>query len=344
MSDRIDRLRAVIEEPLLVTNEANLLYLTGVESDNAGLFVEPDRATFFTDFRYVQEAREAGADVVQTARNLFVDLAERLSGRVGFEAETVTYAGFETLAAGDLDLVPRRRLVEELRMVKEAEELTAIRRAAEITSETFTLLARQQFTGRTERDIADWIEATFRELGGVDLSYDTIVASGSNAALPHAVPGERTIGPGETIIVDASPMHGGYCCDCTRTFATGDLPEELRRAYDVCRDAQAAGLDAIRHGTAGSDADAAARHVIEAAGFGDAFGHGLGHGVGLVVHELPYLNRESEDALATGNVVTCEPGIYLAGRGGIRIEDLTIVTDAGPEILTTPTKDLVTVE
>jgi Xaa-Pro aminopeptidase len=344
VNERLERLRATLEEPLLVTSETNLLYLTGVECDNGALFVEPDQARFYTDFRYVEEAERTGADVVQTGRNLFLDLSERLSGVIGFEAESVTYASYETLASGTrLALVPRRRIVETLRTVKEEEELAAIRQAAAITSETFDRLAEQQFIGRTERDLVNWIEATFRELGGVGLSYDTIVASGPNAALPHAVPGDRVIGTGETVIVDASPKFAGYCCDCTRTFATGPLPDELAVAYEVCRDAQAVGLEALVPGTAARDADAAARAVIEDAGLGEAFGHGLGHGLGLVVHELPYVHRQSEDTLAAGNVVTCEPGIYLAGRSGIRIEDLVVVADDGPEILTTSTKTLVTV-
>ena len=159
MNGRLDRLRAVLEEPFLVTNPVNLQYLTGVESDNAGLLVEPDRTRFFTDFRYVEAAKAAGTvEVVQTARNVLADLAERLSGRIGFEAETVTYAGYETLAAGNLVLVPRRGTVQALRTVKEDGELAAIRRAAAVTTETFERLSDQPFAGRTERDLADWIE------------------------------------------------------------------------------------------------------------------------------------------------------------------------------------------
>jgi Xaa-Pro aminopeptidase len=344
VNGRVERLRATLEEPLLVTTQVNIRYLAGFDSDNAALLVRPDGLALYTDFRYIEAARAVeGVELVQTGRNLFADLAQRLSGRIGFEADDVTYAEYETLATGGFIPVPHRRVVETLRMEKDDDELAAIRRAAEITSETFDRLTHEPFAGRTERDVADWIEATFRQLGGTGLSYDTIVASGPNAALPHAVPGERVIGEGETVIVDASPMVEGYCCDCTRTFATGELPDELRRAYEVTHEAQAAGLRAIRAGATTRAADGAARRVIDDAGFGNAFGHGLGHGVGLLVHEPPYVNQESEDALAARQVVTCEPGIYLGGRGGIRIEDLVVVTDAGPEVLTTPTKDLVVV-
>jgi Xaa-Pro aminopeptidase len=344
VNERVERLRASLEEPLLVTAQVNIDYLTGFDSDNAALLVGPDQLTLYTDFRYVEAARDvAGVELVQSGRNLFADLAQRLSGSVGFEAHDVTYAEYETLVAGAFVPVPRRRAVEALRMEKDDDELAAIRSAAEIASETFDRLAREPFVGRTERELADWIEATFRQLGGAGVSYDTIVASGPNAALPHAVPGERVVGEGETVIVDASPMVDGYCCDCTRTFATGELPDELRRAYDVAQGAQAAGLDAIRAGTATRDADGAARRVIDDAGFGEAFGHGLGHGVGLLVHELPYLNPESEDSLSARQVVTCEPGIYLGGLGGIRIEDLVVVADGACEVLTTSTKGLVTV-
>ena len=343
VSGRLDRLRAVLEEPFLVTNPVNLRYLTGIDSDNAGLLVEPDQARFFTDFRYVQAAKEVGngrgrADLPKPARGPrgapvrprrvrggHDDVRRLRDARSGRARAGSAPHGGAGLARS------RRRVSSSRSGVRPRSR--ARRRPAR----------RADVRRRTERDLADWIEATFRELGGVGLSYDSIVASGSNGALPHAVPGDRVIGEGETIVIDASPMFGGYCCDCTRTFATGDLPEELRRAYDATKAAQAAGLEAIRPGTAARDADTAARRVIEEAGFGEAFGHGLGHGVGLVVHELPFLNQDSEESLAAGNVATCEPGIYLAGLGGIRIEDLVIVTEDGQEILTTTTKELVIV-
>jgi Xaa-Pro aminopeptidase len=341
---RVDRLRESLEEPLLVTNGVNVRYLVGFASSNAALLVEPDRVRLFSDFRYAEAGRAVkGVEFVETKRSLVVALAELLEGRIAFEADVVSYTGWETLSGGGLDLVPRRGLVEALRAVKDDQELDAIRRAGKITSEAYERFAEESFIGRTERDLAWRLDELFHDLGADASAFETIVASGPNSAKPHARPSDRTVGAGETVVVDAGAMVDGYCADCTRTFATGSLPDELRSAYTTCLEGQLAGLAAVRGAVTGVEADAAAREKIEAAGLGDKFGHGLGHGVGLEVHEAPRLSRESTDSLAAGNVVTVEPGVYLEGLGGIRIEDLVIVTDGEPEILTSPTKNLVTV-
>jgi Xaa-Pro aminopeptidase len=345
VNPRVERLRERLDEPLLVSTGANVRYLTGFSSSNAALLVEQDRLRLFSDFRYSDAARAVeGVEYVETRRNLYASLSELLSGRIGFEANDLTYAQFEALGGGGLELVPRRGLVEALRAIKEAGELEAIRAAAAITSEAFERFAAERFTGRTERDLAWRLEQLFHELGAGGPAFETIVAGGANGARPHSRPGDRVLEPGETVVIDAGARVDGYCADCTRTFATGPLPDRLQEAYQVCLEGQEAGLRGVIAGTSGVEADAAARTVIESAGFGEEFGHGLGHGVGLDVHEAPRLSRESEDTLAVGNVVTVEPGVYLPGLGGIRIEDLVIVTDDGPEILTTSTKDLVTVD
>ncbi|HSB39514.1 MAG TPA: Xaa-Pro peptidase family protein [Gaiellaceae bacterium] len=344
MSERLETLRRSLEEPLLVTNVVNVRYLVDFSSSNAALVLEPERVRLFSDFRYAEAARAVeGVEFVETKRSLVAALAELLEGRIGFEADAVSYASWETLSAGGLDLVPRRGLVEALRAVKDEEELDAIRRAGAITSAAYERLAEERFVGRSERDLAWRLDELFRELGAHAPAFETIVASGANGARPHARPGDRVVGAGETVVIDAGAMVDGYCADCTRTFATGPLPEELKSAYAACLEGQLAGLEATRAGVTGVEADAAARERIEAAGLGETFGHGLGHGVGLQVHEAPRLSRESSDTLAAGNVVTVEPGVYLEGLGGIRIEDLVVVTDGGPEVLTSSTKDLVTV-
>jgi Xaa-Pro aminopeptidase len=342
--NRVDRLRASLEEPLLVTNGVNVRYLAGFSSSNAALFVEPERVRLFSDFRYAEAARAVdGVEFVETKRSLVGALAELLDGTVGFEADAVSYASWEVLRAGGLELVPRRGLVESLRAVKDEAELEKIRRAGEITSEAYARFAEERFVGRTERELAWRLDELFHELGAHAAAFETIVASGPNAARPHARPTDRTMEAGETVVIDAGAMVDGYNADCTRTFATGPLSDELETAYQTTLEGQLAGLEALRAGVTGIDADAAARTKIDDAGLGEEFGHGLGHGVGLEVHEAPRLSRESTDTLVAGNVVTVEPGVYLEGLGGIRIEDLVVVTDGEPEVLTSFEKDLITV-
>ena len=344
MENRLARLRAQLEEPLLVTNPLSVAYLVGFRSSNAALLVEPERVRLFTDFRYLERAQEVhGVEVDRISRNLLADVAGRLAGRVGFEADHVTYTGWEALGAGGAELVPRRGLVERLRAVKDADELDAIRRASAITSRAFDRLSHERFVGRTERELAWRMEELLHDEGAHGVAFDVIVAAGANAARPHAEPGDRKVEARETVVVDAGARLDGYHSDCTRTFATGPLPERLRDAYVACLDAQLLGLEAVRPGESGRGADARVREHIDATEFAGTFGHGLGHGVGLNIHEGPTMRPESTDTLETGNVVSVEPGIYLEGEGGIRIEDLVVLTDDGCEILTSFPKDLLEV-
>jgi Xaa-Pro aminopeptidase len=346
VNDRVDRLRERLEEPLLVSAPANVRYLTGFVSSNAALLVEPERVRLFTDFRYAETARTIdGVELELLKRDLYTNLSQLLSGRIGFEASALTYASWEALAAGAAELVPRRGLVEGLRAVKDEGELRSIRAAAAVTNRVYERLAEEQFVGRPERELAWRAEVLFHELGGESIAFDVVVAAGANGAKPHADPGDTPIGAGQTVVIDAGCTIDGYSSDCTRTFATGALPDRLGRAYEVCLAAQEEALAAVRAGARGEDVDGVARRRIDGEGFGEAFGHGLGHGVGLLVHEDPRLAPESTHVLAAGNVVTVEPGIYLSGLGGVRIEDLVVVGEAGaePEVLTTFPKELTTV-
>jgi Xaa-Pro aminopeptidase len=319
-------------------------YLTGFESTNAAVLVEPERTRLFTDFRYAERARAVeGVEFEETKRYIYSDLAGRLPERIAFEADALTYANWELLRQGGVDLVPRHGLVESLRVVKEPEELDAIRRATEVTNTTYERLAEELFAGRTEKDLAWRMEQLFHEEGADGLAFPIDIASGPTAASPHAVSGDRVVREGDLVIVDAGAIVDDYCSDCTRTFAVGEVPDSLRETYEVVRRGQQAGLDAVRAGVSGREADAAARAVIADAGYGENFGHGLGHGVGLLVHEAPALRPESEDVLAAGNVVTVEPGVYLSGVAGIRIEDLVVVTEEGREVLTWFPKELTAV-
>jgi Xaa-Pro aminopeptidase len=306
--------------------------------------VDEEKVQLFTDFRYAEAARLVpDVEFVEAPRDTVQHMAEILSGQFGFESTHLTYRNYEVLRDAGLELVPRVGLVEALRVVKDADELERIRRAASVTDAVYAALAEETFVGRTERDVAWRMNELFHEHGADAPAFESIVAAGPNGARPHAHPTDRVIERATTVVVDAGAMVDGYCADCTRTFATGPLADELQRAYDVCLEAQLRGLEAARAGVDGPRADAAARDVIAQAGFGDNFGHGLGHGVGIDVHEAPRLAQTSTDTLAERNVVTIEPGIYLEAEGGIRIEDLIVVTDDGPEILFGFTKELVTV-
>jgi Xaa-Pro aminopeptidase len=341
--NRIDRLRERLDEPLLVTNLVNIRYLCGFDSSNAALLVEQDRVRLFTDFRYIDEARAVeDVDVVQTRRALVAELAETLSGRIGFET-ILPYEQYLTLERGGIDLVPRSGLVETLRAVKDESELSTLRRACAITDRVFERLADVRFLGRHERDVAWDLAHLFHEEGAQSLAFEFIVGSGPTGSHPHGRAGDRKIGMRELVVIDAGCTVDGYSSDYTRTFSTGPLGERERRAYEVVRLAQDAALGGIRAGLSGVEADALARTVIDESEFAGAMGHGLGHGLGLEVHEAPRLSTESADVLEPGNVVTVEPGIYVGGEFGIRIEDDVVVTADGIENLTDLRKDLVEV-
>ena len=343
MTDRIARLRANLEQPLLVTDPTNVRYLCGFSSSNCALFVEQDRARLFTDFRYIEAARAVGGvEPVMTKRNLIAELADQLSGRVAFE-RVLPYGLYEVLRDGGLDLVPTSGTVEKLRAIKEEGELEQLRKACAITDRVFERLTDVPFVGRTERDVAWDLAQLFHDEGGEALAFESIVGAGPTGARPHARAGDRKIGSGELVVIDAGTSIGGYASDYTRTFATGPLDDEAKEAYDTVLRAQQAALDGIRAGISGVDADALARTVIDGSPFAGTLGHGLGHGLGLDVHEAPRLSTESGDILQPGNVVTVEPGVYLEGRFGIRIEDDVVVTVDGIENLTGFRKDLIEV-
>jgi Xaa-Pro aminopeptidase len=345
--NRLARLAGRLEEPLLVLSAVNVRYLTGFASSNAALLVEPGRTTLYTDFRYADAARTVeGVELVVTPRDMLGYLAERLAGRrLAFEAAHTSYAAYRRLVATGVELLASNGVVEELRAIKDAEEIAAIRRAAAIADEVFESLTAERFTGRTERELAWWIEQRLRTLGAERVAFDVLVASGKQAARPHGGPRDVPIAAGTVVVVDAGALVDGYRSDCTRTFATGDLPQQLADAYELCRRAQLDALTAIRPGVPHRAADAASRQAIEAAGLGELYGHGAGHGVGLEIHEAPFLRPDAPEELTLqrGHVVTVEPGIYLPGVGGVRVEDLVLVTADGHERLTTFTKDLLTV-
>lgn len=330
---------------MLVTDPVNIRYLTGFSSSNAALLVDRGRTFLLTDGRYIEAARAVpGVEVIEASRDLASDLGSRLAsltdGPVAFEADHLTVSRHAKLVSSGVELVATSGLVERLRAVKEPGEIEAIRRSAAILTAVFERLMDERVVGRTEAEIAWLIEQTMHELGADGPSFPVIVASGPNAALPHHRPGERIVGVGETLLVDAGCLVDDYCSDCTRTFATGPLPGELRRAHEDCLRAQQASLAAVGPGVACRDVDSVARERLRSAGH--AVRHGLGHGVGLAIHEEPRLSDTATGTLEAGNVVTVEPGVYLPGLGGVRIEDLVVVEDGGVAVLTELPRELVT--
>jgi Xaa-Pro aminopeptidase len=336
---------------LLVTNLVNVRYLTGYDGTNGLALVGPHTRTFVTDFRYVEQAAEQVHPSFERRRaslDLLDAVTDALPGgelRLGFEDGHMTvrqHARLRELLPARVELVPAGPIVERLRAVKEPEEVERIRAATRLADAAFERLLTEGLVGRTEREVAMALEREMRERGAERPSFDTIVAAGPHGALPHAQPRDVQIRSGELVVIDWGAELDGYCSDCTRTLATGDPGEEARAVYEVVLEAQLEGLDAVKAGSGGREVDAVPRAVIDKAGHGERFGHGLGHGVGLQVHEGPRLAQRSDDVLQAGNIVTVEPGVYMPGRFGIRIEDLVVVTDNGCEVLTSIPKGLTT--
>jgi Xaa-Pro aminopeptidase len=348
MGDRGDRLAALVAEReldcLLVTDLVNVRYLTGFGGTNGACVCGADERVLLTDFRYTEraEAEVDGWEVVTVRDDWLGGIAERLAGKTGFEDTQMavrTLRRLEEKLPEGVRLEPAGGTVEKLRRVKDADEVAAIAAAAELADEVWRWSLERGLGGRTELDVARAAEARMRELGA-EPSFPTIVAAGPNGALPHAEPGEREIGGGELVVFDMGAKLDGYCSDGTRTFATGEPGERARAVYETVREAQAAALDAVLAGAGGEAVDRIARDLIDAAGHGERFGHGLGHGVGLEVHEEPRLSPRSEDVLEVGEVVTVEPGVYLPGELGVRIEDLVVVTAQGHRNLSGLPKEL----
>jgi Xaa-Pro aminopeptidase len=348
MRGRGDRLEKVLAEReldrILVTDLTNVRYLTGFTGTNGAVVCGPGVRLFLTDFRYTERAAAEveGWEPLTIGNDWLKGIGEHLEGRVGFEDDHMAVRTLEKLkekVPEGVEVVAVGGSVEELRRVKDSEELAKITEASKLADAVWGWTLEQGLAGRPEREVARATEARIRELGA-DPSFPAIVAAGPNGALPHAEPGEREIGRGELVVFDMGAQLDGYCSDGTRTFATGEPGEEARKVYETVRRAQLEGLEAIKAGVKGEDVDSAARAVIDEAGYGEHFGHALGHGVGLEVHEGPRLSQRSDDVLAPGEVVTVEPGIYLPGNLGVRIEDFVVVTEDGLRNLSSLPKEL----
>ncbi|MDQ3916460.1 MAG: Xaa-Pro peptidase family protein [Actinomycetota bacterium] len=346
---RVARLRDALPgagvEALLVTNLTNVRYLCGFSGTNGQMLVTPSSVLFFTDPRYRARAGQLveGAEVVVYDAFLHDSLGPALAGiaKAGIEAATMTVAQRDQLGEKlpGVELAPTKNLVEELRRRKEPEEVSLLREAVRIGDEAFTWVLDRLGPGRTEREIALDLEVEMRRRGADSVAFDPIVGSGPLSAHIHHTPSDRELAPGDLVLLDFGARWQGYCSDLTRTVVLGAAGDHQKDVYATVLASQTAGIDALAPGATGIACDAAARAVIDAAGYGETFGHGLGHGVGLDIHEAPRLHKTSEDTLVTSDVVTVEPGVYESGIGGIRIEDCVLVTGEGSEVLGKAPKD-----
>ena len=350
---RLPKLRKSIADKgldaLLVSQPDNLRYLAGF-TGSGWLLISGRNAILAVDFLYVEQAKEESPDfetvrIKQELHDWLPGLVSDLGWRkLGFEANLISYDGYRNLREAirtkqiNLELVPTTGIVEQLRSAKEPEELTHITKAVELADAGLEQAKAIIRPGVTEKEAAWEIEKNLRQKGSEGVPFEIIVASGPNSALPHARPTERTICSGEPVLIDMGARIDGYCSDLSRTLFLGGANKTFEEIYNIVLKAQATAIEGAKSEMAASAADQLARSVIEQAGYGEAFGHGLGHGVGLAVHEFPRLGVTSSDSLADGMVLTIEPGIYLAGQGGVRIEDMVVLENGKARVLTKATK------
>jgi Xaa-Pro aminopeptidase len=349
---RLARLRKTMQHAglpaLFVTNSYNREYLTGFTGSSGYVLVTQDQAFLLTDFRYTVQAAEQAPqyEIVEHAPKVEATVSELLNKigirSLGFEQQHVSFATHATYAAAlsGIELVPTDNVVERLREIKDDYELQIMQEAADLADLTFTYILTRIKPGVTEQQIALDIEMFIRQNGGTSTSFDTIVASGERSALPHGRASERVIGMDEFVKLDFGAYYKGYCSDITRTVVVGKPSAKHKEIYDIVLEAQLTCLAGLKPGITGKEGDALARDVIERYGYGANFGHSTGHGLGMEVHEQPRLSKLSNQVLEPGAVVTVEPGIYLPGFGGVRIEDDVVITDSGIRILTKSTKEL----
>ena len=353
---RLQKLRTSIADKildaLLLYQPENLRYISGFTGSSGWLLISGQNAILATDFRYVEQAKEESPDfeIIQTKQDLRDWLPGLVSDwgwhKLGFEANFISYASHHKLNEAiktkqiNLELVPTIGIVEQLRSIKEPEELGFITKAVGLADAAFEQAKAIIRPGITEKEAAWEIEKLLRQEGSEGIPFEIIVASGPNSALPHAKPTEKIINPGEPVLIDMGARISGYCSDFSRTLFLGKADKTLQKIYDIVLKAQTTAIERVKSGMNASQADQLARSVVEKAGYGDAFGHGLGHGVGLAVHEFPTLGPSSSDSLADGMVFTIEPGIYLAGQGGVRIEDMVVLENGKARVPTKAKRDL----
>jgi Xaa-Pro aminopeptidase len=349
INNRINKLRQILNEKgvdaILISQPENRYYMSGFNGSAGYLFITQKQKVLATDFRYVEQVKSQSPDfnLFQISGSLSKWFPEILNGlnvkTLGFESADTSFERYQSMSGIiektgiNLQLVPLTDTVENIRAVKDQEEIDCIRRAAEISDRAFKHIAEIIHKGMTELELAWELEKTMREYGSQSMPFEIIAGSGPNAALPHARPSERAIQQGEPIVIDFGAKVEGYCSDVTRTLCPGETDATFNKIYRIVLDAQMSAISKIVEGTTGAQADGFARKIIEEAGYGETFGHSLGHSLGLAAHEKPTLSRNSQDTLTENMVFTIEPGIYLPGWGGVRIEDTVMIKNGKISVL-----------
>lgn len=345
-----EKMQAESLEAFIVASPENRRYMSGFTGTSALCVILLDKAYLLTDFRYIEQATsqapefeviDAGADLLKAIKG-FVGMAKR----IGFEEDYMTYMDYLKLkdAVSNAELVPKVSVIVGLRAIKEPEELLKIRQAVKIADDAFAHILKYVELGQKEEEVALELEYVMRRAGASGGSFDFIVASGWRSAMPHGVASSKTIQQGDLLTLDFGAIYSGYCSDITRTIVFGEPDEKQLEIYDLVLKANRAGIAAIKPGLKGKDVDAVSRRMIEDAGYGKNFGHGLGHAVGLAIHENPRFSPREEQVIEPGMVMTIEPGVYLPEWGGVRIEDMVVVTENGCEVLTQAPKEFIIIE
>ena len=335
-------------DAMIITNPYNRRYISNFTGTSGIVVISEKEAKFITDFRYMEQAAKqaVGFEIVKHTGPIENEVAAQLKAmgakKVGFEQDDLTFALYRTYeGVVEGELVPLSGFVEKLRLIKTPEEIKILKDAADIADAAFEHILGFIRPGLTEMEVSNELEFFMRKAGATSSSFDTIVASGARSALPHGVASDKVIEKGDFVTLDYGALYKGYISDITRTVAVGEPSDELKKIYGITLEAQVYAMENIKPGLTGKQADALARDIIAAKGYGEYFGHSLGHGIGLEVHEGPGLSFKSDIVLEKGMTVTCEPGIYLPGVGGVRIEDDLLLTEGGNERLTHSTKELI---
>ena len=349
--EKIEKIMAALDEHgldgILITSPYNRRYASNFTGTAGAVLISKKKSLFITDFRYTEQASKqcTGYGIVQQKGSITDEVAQQIINlgikKLGFEQDHVSFAAFkEYESLFQTELIPVSGIIEKLRLIKTSSEIKILKEAAKIADAAFEHIITFIRPGISELDVSNELEFFMRKAGATSSSFDTIVASGVRSALPHGVATDKLIEKGDLVTLDFGAYYNGYASDITRTIAVGEVSQELKDIYDVVLHAQKRGVDRIKSGMSGKEADALTRDYISEKGYGEYFGHSTGHGIGLEIHEGPTLSLKSDTILEPGMVVTVEPGIYIPNLGGVRIEDDTLITEDGNETLTHSNKEL----